>query len=69
MFKNRRQNVIKKSIEKEKSNKIFYNFDNISSSSLKDTEKKEFIRDILIKQDKNIVGIVITTDKNRLKIS
>lgn len=53
----------KKSIEKEKSNKIFYNFDNISSSSLKDIEKKEFIRDILIKQDKNIVGIVITTDK------
>lgn len=53
----------KKSIKKEKSNKIFYNFDNISSSSLKDTEKKEFIRDILIKQDKNIVGIVITTDK------
>nr|WP_314238758.1 hypothetical protein [uncultured Campylobacter sp.] len=53
----------KKSIEKEKSNKIFYNFDNISSSSLKDIEKKEFIRDILTKQDKNIVGIVITTDK------
>ena len=53
----------KKSIGKEKSNKIFYNFDNISSSLLKDIEKKELIRDVLIKQDKNIVGIVITTDK------
>lgn len=53
----------KKNIEKEKSNKIFYNFDNISSSSLKDIENKELIRDILIKRDKNIVGIVITTDK------
>ena len=63
MFKNRRQNVIEKSIGKEKSNKIFYNFDNISSSLLKDIEKKELIRDVLIKQDKNIVGIVITTDK------
>ena len=52
-----------KNIEKEKSNIIFYNLDNISSSSMKDMKKKEFIQDILIKQDKNIVGIVITTDK------
>ena len=54
--------LLHKNLEKEKSNKIFYNFDNISSSSLKDMKKKELIRDILIKQDKNIVGIVITTD-------
>ena len=51
-----------KNFKKEQSNKIFYNFDNISSDSIKDIEKKGLIQNILEKQDKNIVGTVVTTD-------
>lgn len=51
-----------KNLEKEISNKIFYNLDNISSDSMRDRKKKELVHNILTKQDKNILGTVITTD-------
>lgn len=55
-----------KNLDKEKYNKIFYNFDNISTVYLEDRKKRELIQNILTKQDKNIIGTVITTDKKHI---
>lgn len=50
-----------KKLEKEMYNKIFYNLDNISSYD--SASNKNLIQDILIKKDKNTIGIIITTDR------